>query len=186
MAFVEVVRTYLELGSRDARAPVETPSPVCSLRLESPCSVATERDLYARVGRPHHWRERDAWSDAEFARHLARRDVSVWILRDGEVAAGFFELRAHDDGSIEIVLFGLLPGFHGRGLGRYMLSRAADEAWRMGATRVWLHTCTLDGPAALPNYLARGFVPFRTESYITAIPADGVAPGTADRSGPPS
>ncbi len=28
---------------------------------------------------------------------------------------------------------------------------------------VWLHTCTLDGPAALPNYLARGLVPYRSE-----------------------
>ncbi len=31
--------------------------------------------------------------------------------------------------------------------------------------RVWLHTCTLDHPNALPNYLARGFTPYRTETY---------------------
>jgi hypothetical protein len=29
---------------------------------------------------------------------------------------------------------------------------------------VWLHTCTLDSPAALPNYLARGFEVVRTVS----------------------
>lgn len=40
----------------------------------------------------------------------------------------------------------------------------------MGANRLWLHTCTLDGPAALPNYRARGFVPFRTEHYETELP----------------
>ena len=32
-----------------------------------------------------------------------------------------------------------------------------------------LHTCTLDGVAALPNYLARGFVPDRTEVYTAVI-----------------
>jgi hypothetical protein len=30
---------------------------------------------------------------------------------------------------------------------------------------VWLHTCSFDHPAALPNYLARGFRVFKTESY---------------------
>ena len=32
------------------------------------------------------------------------------------------------------------------------------------APRVWLHTCTLDGAAALPNYRARGLRPFRTQT----------------------
>ena len=35
----------------------------------------------------------------------------------------------------------------------------------LGPTRVWLHTCTLDDPAALPNYVARGFRPCSTEVY---------------------
>jgi hypothetical protein len=39
----------------------------------------------------------------------------------------------------------------------------------MGAKRVWLHTCTLDHAAALPNYLRRGFVPFKTEVYETTV-----------------
>ena len=33
-----------------------------------------------------------------------------------------------------------------------------------GTLRVWVHTCTLDGPHALANYRARGFVPFHTET----------------------
>ena len=31
-----------------------------------------------------------------------------------------------------------------------------DRAWDGGTTRVWLHTCTLDHPRALTNYLAGG------------------------------
>ena len=87
----------------------------------------------------------------------------------GAERAGFFELKRHFDDSVEIAYFGLLPGFLGRGLGKYMLTRAIEEAWALGATRVWVHTCTLDDPAALPNYRARGMTEFRRETYQTEI-----------------
>ena len=44
-----------------------------------------------------------------------------------------------------------------------MLTDAIDRAWVFGTQRVWLHTCTLDHPAALGNYLARGFKVFKEE-----------------------
>jgi hypothetical protein len=46
-----------------------------------------------------------------------------------------------------------------------LLSRAVETAWSAGPSRVWLHTCTLDHPSALPNYRKRGFRPVRTEQY---------------------
>ena len=79
--------------------------------------------------------------------------------------AGYFELRRDDDDSIEIAYIGLLPAFVGRGLGRCLLSAAVERAWACGARRVWLHTCSFDHPAALPNYLARGFRVYKKESY---------------------
>jgi len=82
---------------------------------------------------------------------------------------GYFELLRHGDGSVEIAYFGLVRAFIGNGIGGYMLHRAVEEAWAMGATRVWLHTCTLDSPSALPNYTARGFVPFKTEQFMQDI-----------------
>ena len=84
--------------------------------------------------------------------------------------AGFFELERHPDGSVEIAYFGIARRLHGRRLGAQLLTVAVREAWAMAPTRVWLHTCTLDSPAALPNYLARGFTPFRTETYTVAVP----------------
>jgi hypothetical protein len=45
------------------------------------------------------------------------------------------------------------------------LDEAVQRAWALAPNRVWLHTCTLDHPAALSNYLARGFVPFGEETY---------------------
>ena len=93
------------------------------------------------------------------------------MLLVGDATAGYFELRSHDDGSTEIAYFGLVTRFIGRGLGKHLLTRAAEEAWRRGATRVWLHTCTLDDPAALPNYRSRGFTAYREEQYDTEVGA---------------
>jgi hypothetical protein len=56
-----------------------------------------------------------------------------------------------------------MPTFLNRGLGGALLTRAVDEAFAMGGRRVWLHTCTLDAPRALPAYMARGFRVFRTQ-----------------------
>ena len=61
------------------------------------------------------------------------------------------------------VYFGLMPPFQGRGLGKHLLSAGVVHAYDDGAQRIWLHTCTLDGPYALANYQARGFVPYKTE-----------------------
>ena len=58
----------------------------------------------------------------------------------------------------------------GLGLGAWMLTQAVQVAWTAGANRVWLHTCTLDSPRALPNYLARGFREFKRERYTEEIP----------------
>ena len=71
--------------------------------------------------------------------------------------AGQFQLVVDNDGAVEIASWGFLPQFVGRGRGGWLLTVATRQAWWQGATRVWLHTCTLDHPAALPNYRRRGF-----------------------------
>jgi hypothetical protein len=54
-------------------------------------------------------------------------------------------------------------------------SRATEAAWALRPARVWLHTCTLDDAAALPNDVARGFRPFKSETYQAELvdPAGG-------------
>ena len=129
------------------------------------CPPSFFRYLYAAVGGPYHWIDRLPWTDDDIRRYLATPGVSLWVLYSGGAPAGYYELKRHGDGSVEIAYFGLLQEFIGRGLGKYLLTEAAREAWRQGARRVWLHTCTLDGPAALPNYKARGFKAFKEEVY---------------------
>lgn len=169
MPEIDVVRTYLEMRApHDLRGARSDDASVAVVRLTD-CSVAHYRRLYRDVGERWLWRDRLKWSDAQLGAYLARPDVEVWELRvDGE-PAGFFEL-ARERGETEIVYFGLIERVHGRGLGKHLLTRAVEEAWRGDTARVWLHTCTLDGPAAMANYEARGFRRVRSETYREAVP----------------
>ncbi len=169
---MEVVRTYLELRSLAQLRPASAPSSDVRFVRRDRSSVETYRSLYRDVGERWHWRDRNAWTDAQLAHHLARREITVWECLVGRDSAGYFELDRHDDGSVEIAYFGLRPAFFGRGLGKAMLTRAAEEAWALGAKRVWLHTCTLDSAHALPTSQARGFTPFRQETFTAELPDD--------------
>ena len=170
MPTVDVVRTYLEMRSPDALRPAGAPAGVRAHveRLARP-TVEEYRALYREVGGPYHWRDRLAWSDQQLAAYLADPAVSVWVLVVDGARAGYFEQR-RDAEAVEIVYFGLTPPFVGRGLGKFLLTRAVEEGWRTpDVTRLWLHTCTLDDRAALPNYLARGFVETRRETYAAEL-----------------
>jgi len=164
-----VTRTYLEMRSPGDLRPADTPEPAPAIERLEDCSVELFRFLYAGVGRAFHWTDRLAWSDESVRRHLASPHLSIWLLSWEKQPAGYFELREHEDDSVEVAYFGLLPDFIGRGWGKYLLTRAVQAAWELGPKRVWLHTCTLDHPAALPNYKKRGFRPVREETYSVEV-----------------
>jgi GNAT superfamily N-acetyltransferase len=161
----QAVRTYLEM--HDAADLQAAPAPSADTIIErmEQCPPALWRKLYTEVGREYHWVDRLPWTDEDIRRYLADPALELWILRVKEEPAGYFELRRHDDGAIEIAYFGLLPAFTGQGLGKFMLTRAVARAWELGATRVWLHTSSLDHSSALSNYLARGFSIWKQHTY---------------------
>jgi len=156
-------RTYLELTDPNAFHPSWTG--VAGVRVDrvEGCPPSFFRYLYEEVGRGYGWVDRLSWTDDEIARHLADPANALWVMSVTNAPAGYFELRQEYGGSVELAYFGLLPACVGRGLGGHLLSVAVERAFETGAHRVWLHTCTKDNPSALPNYLKRGFVPFRTE-----------------------
>lgn len=171
MTQVTVRRTYVQLLSRDQLKRGGSAQTGAVVVEHSPCPVSLARELYTSVGEAFHWTDRLSWSDERFATYLGQGCVRVFeLLTDGQ-RAGYFELLRDEEGGVEIAYFGLLAHAFGRGLGRWLLERAVDEAFALEATRVWLHTCTLDAPSALPNYLARGFVPYATEEYTVDLPA---------------
>jgi GNAT superfamily N-acetyltransferase len=162
---IEVTRTYLEMRSPEELERARLDDPRIRIEEQRECSVPFFRYLYAEVGRNYHWIDRLPWTDEQVHAYLQSPEISLWLMTYDDAPAGYFELRKCEDGSTEIAYFGLLPGFLGRGLGKHLLTCATEQAWAMGADKVWLHTCTLDDPAALPNYLKRGFRAFKTERY---------------------
>lgn len=168
---IEVTRTYLQMTSRDQlRASRVADDRVRIDRLQG-CPASFFRYLYAEVGRLYHWIDRLGWTDEEIREYLSNPGISLWVMYVEGSPAGYFELSKCEDGSTEIAYFGLLQEFLGRGLGKHLLSEAIERAWEEGAARVWLHTCTLDDRAAMPNYLKRGFEPFKEEKYCTVVSA---------------
>jgi GNAT superfamily N-acetyltransferase len=113
------------------------------------------RFFYLEIGSEFHWVDRRGWTGARWQRHAV--GVTTWLVHDHGTPAGYAELQRRPDVSIDVAFFGLLAPFRGRGLGGHLLTRAVGDAWDMGARRVTVNTCELDGPYALSHYRARGF-----------------------------
>ncbi|MGQ9732534.1 MAG: GNAT family N-acetyltransferase, partial [Candidatus Zipacnadales bacterium] len=125
-------------------------------RVQLPCPEFS-KFLHSIVGYDYRWGGRHHWKREDWEAHVRRDELETWVAYLDEMPAGYFELERQDDGSVRILCFGLLRPFIGRGLGGHLLTVAVERAWKWGAKRVWLRTCSHDHPHVLPNYLARGF-----------------------------
>jgi hypothetical protein len=101
-----------------------------------------------------------------------------WVIQADEQPAGLLTLLALPSGEVEVVTFGLTPGYRGQGLGGYALTLAVDLAWTAYGyrPRVWLHTNNFDHPNALSNYERRGFVVVNREVLTVAVPDEWIPP----------
>jgi GNAT superfamily N-acetyltransferase len=160
-----IVRTYLELDDPARLRPARPPR-VGGVEIArvAPPDGELSRWFYVEVGTPYRWTDNLHRSRAEWQAWAER--VETWVATVAGERAGYYELLPHTD-SVEVAYLGLLPAFHGEGLGGHLLTHALRRALAL-APRVWLHTNTQDGPAALPNYLARGLRPFRREQLASA------------------
>jgi GNAT superfamily N-acetyltransferase len=139
------------------------------------------RFLYSSIGKQWRWRDQLSQTDEEMAALLGMPGHSVHVLYVDGAPAGYIELAQYPEGSsgrffsTEISYFGLRPNYIGRGLGKHLLSHGIAYAWNNGTQRLWVHTCNLDNPYALENYVKRGFKVYRVEkqpmpeSYIKFI-----------------
>ena len=165
-----VTTTYLEmLSPADLRPAPPGATPFQLVRAEIPCPELN-RFLYAAVGFNWWWYSRLPWTYVRWHAYLDRPELETWVAYVSGTPAGYFELEAQDEGNVELAYFGLMPGFIGRGLGGELLTAAIRRAWAMDARRVWVHTCTLDHPRALPSYEARGFRIYRVETKDEDLP----------------
>lgn len=167
---------YLEmLTPRNLKPSKRAPADIDIRQSETP-SPEFNRFLYTAVGGNWYWRERLTWDYSRWQAKLAPDTYETWVAYQRGTPAGYFELEKHDDNSVEIAYFGLLPAFVGQGIGGLLLTRAIERAWQWNAHRVWVHTCTLDHPSALKNYQARGLRLYKEEDVLVNLPTTPPGP----------
>ena len=160
---------YLELLESDAFHPKTSSlegTTVLHAQIPSP---ELQRFLYRAVGGEYHWTDKMNWSRSQWLEASQRWELHILYV-EGTIA-GYFDLEPQGDAGVEIAYFGLLPDFAGKGLGAHLLTAAVTRARALGATRVHVNTCSLDGPQALRNYEARGFRVHKTEVLEKALAA---------------
>ncbi|ANC87099.1 GNAT family N-acetyltransferase [Sphingomonas sp. NIC1] len=143
------------------RRPPLRPLPASPLRLVRWATPEPEkyRTLFRRVGGPWLWYSRLAMDDAALTAIVHDAGVEVYAVTDrAGIEVGLLELDLRHAGACELSYFGLVPELAGRGHGGWLMAEAMARCWRPGVTRVWVHTCTLDHPAALGFYRKQGFV----------------------------
>jgi GNAT superfamily N-acetyltransferase len=130
------------------------------LRVEQP-SIAFYRFLYNTVGEEWLWTDRRRMSDQALLAEVAHPEVELYVLYSKGQPAGFVELDRRPKPAISFNYFGLMQDFIGRGLGKYLLSWAVDQAWSYGPEKLIVDTCSLDHPRAIGEYQRAGFQPVR-------------------------
>jgi Acetyltransferases len=136
-------------------------SPLSLKRIESP-QPEGYRELFRLIGAPWLWFSRLAMDDATLAAIIQHPDVELYAVTDNAGRdVGMLELDFRESGQCELAFIGLVPELAGKGHGRWLLAEAVRRAWREGISRVHVHTCSLDHPAALGAYRRAGFTPFK-------------------------
>ena len=151
--------TYLEM-----REPPVVIIPPSLLRLDGRPGITpdTYRVLFRKVGAPWLWFSRLLQSDADLASLLDDPAYTLHaVIDEAGNDVGMLELDFRTAGECELSFVGLIPDLAGHGHGRWLLAEAVSRAWaHPGVTRVHIHTCTLDHPAALAAYRRAKFYPY--------------------------
>jgi GNAT superfamily N-acetyltransferase len=149
------------------------------------------RALFRRVGEPWLWFSRAAMADEALAAIIADPRVEAYALTAGDNEIGLLELDFRPKDECELVYFGLVPEAIGQGAGRYLMNEAVGRAFARPIKRFFVHTCSLDHPAALSFYMRSGFAPYKRAVEVArdprlsgrlpreAAPQVPILPGTA-------
>ena len=160
---IHVERNFLEI--RDVKNLKVNPSKKIKLLVKKTNpDFQLNKFFYKQVGKKHRWVDRLSWSDEKWIKYISNKNLETYVISVNDDLAGFFELLYNPElKETEISYFGLLEEYIGKGIGGYALSVALKKSFQKNINRVWLHTCTLDHPNALKNYIARGMTVFKKE-----------------------
>ena len=151
--------TYLEMLEPPSDPVPHSP---LSLRDMKRPDLDEYRTLFRLVGAPWLWFSRLVRDDESLAAIIHDPGVDLFAVVDEHGAdVGILELDYRQPGECELAFVGLIPELSGKGHGRWLLAEAIRRAWRDGVSRVHVHTCSLDHPAALSAYIRAGFTPYK-------------------------
>ena len=158
-----VQRYFLEI--KDFTTPIELNLPASHrIILDDKKDFQLNRFFYKQIGIDHYWRDRLLWSDGEWQKYVANKNLETHILKKGFDLAGYYEQEYHPDSNeVELINMGVLKEFRGLKLGSTLLNHAMASASRKNPNRMWVHTCSLDHKNALLNYKSKGFEIFKEE-----------------------
>ena len=166
---IATIVTHLEMRERPRPAPIP-PAPLRLVPWKVP-ALDAYRALFRRVGEPWLWFSRLVMSDEALSAIIHDPAVQIYAVTDPRgVEVGLLELDFRSLPDCELAFFGLVPQHVGKGFGKWLMAQAKALAWRKDVTRFWVHSCTLDSPAALGFYRKAGFLPYKREVEIFADP----------------
>jgi N-acetylglutamate synthase-like GNAT family acetyltransferase len=119
-------------------------------------------------------------SDAQLAAELSSDATAFIALEHQGQTIGIAELHFGGEQNTEIVTFGVVPEATGTGAAGCLMEAVLARAFKPGISRVWLHTCSFDHPAAIHFYLKRGFRAYKFAIEVVDDPRlTGALPPTA-------
>jgi ribosomal protein S18 acetylase RimI-like enzyme len=164
---VEIQRFYLHIFSKDNLVKHNCSEVNLNILLERRPSLDLCKFFYKEIGKDFFWRDRLAWTDQEWFNYISNDFFKLYILKKNNKLVGYYELLYDPiTSSMEIPYFGIFKEFYGKGIGGHLLTNAILTSFNQKINKVWVHTCTLDHPNALKNYLARGMKIFKTEKFF--------------------
>jgi GNAT superfamily N-acetyltransferase len=179
---IAAVVTYLEMHASPPARPITRHG----WSLDPLKDLERYRALFRRVGEPWLWFSRLIMDDAALRSIVEHPRVQAFALRENGLDIGLLELDFREPQMCELSFFGLVPEAIGRGWGRVLMNEAIRRAWQEPIKRLWVHTCSLDHPAALGFYIHSGFRPYKRAVEIASDPRlDGHLPLSAAPHVPP-
>ena len=145
----KIERYYLEINSINKLKPKSITSDNFTIKEANKNNFDLNKFFYKQIGKKHQWVDRLIWQDKNWMDYISNKNLKTFVLQKDNDLVGYFELILNNN-NCEIAYFGILEEFIGKGYGGYLLS----EALRIGfksASRIWVHTCSLDHPNAIEN-----------------------------------
>lgn len=158
---IATIVTSLEMFERPPARPDPAGTEGFSLDAIGRSDVERYLAVYRLLGERWMWFSRLIKPRAEIDAILANPAVDFYAVRHEGRDVGLLELDFRVPGEGELAFFGLDEAVVGKGAGRWLMNRALALAWDKPIARFWVHTCTLDHPAALAFYQRSGFMVFK-------------------------